>query len=559
MRINNNLMAMNAHRMLNINDAFQNRSMEKLSSGYRINSSGDDAAGLAISEKMRAQIKGLQQSSRNAQDAISLIQTTEGATNEVHEILQRIRHLAVQSSNDTNVSEDRVSVQREVDQLIVEIDRIAETTEFNGITLLDGTGSAGEVDQSVIDSLTSALPAYIDDAMDQIETNFSINSPTGTRNMDITYYYDDTSSTGASMGTADGGASLTFRLNLANITDSNGALINEASLDTLIAHEVMHAYQFTNMSFATDGADRNLENWFLEGLSMVIQGGNGFAETDRNVALTSSFDGDYKSAFQAVKTLHEITNGGINAIIDRLEAGDDLDAAINTTTQAIVGSELAGSTTGFADFTLVSNFITWFNNDADGEIDTYLTGSNDFTQGSGVIITGGVKGSNSNVTYDATIANDAASTTATNSFDITFTNPDFAGTGGTLFMQVGANEGQNIEITLGNVTTTNLGVNIIKVVTSEGSQNAITVLDEAIEKVSTLRSRYGAYQNRFEHAIRNVDNATENLQSSESRIRDVDMANEIMKFTKKNILKQAAQSILAQANKEQQSVINLLR
>ncbi len=559
MRINNNISAMNSGRIMDNTLKQVSKNMAKLSSGFRINQAGDDAAGLAISEKMRAQVRGLKQASRNSQDAVSLIQTAEGGTSEVHEILQRIRSLSVQSASDTNVSVDRKAIQNEVDQLLTEVDRIANDTEFNGIKLLNGTGSGGVVTQATIDSLTGQLPAYIDDAMDQIEANFGISEPAGIRDMDITYYYDDTSTTGASMGTSDGGASLTMRVNLAQVTDSNGDLIAESSLDTLIAHEVMHAYQFTNMPFATDGSDRDLENWFVEGLAMAIQGGNGFAETDRNVNLTNPFDGDYKSAYQAVKTLHEITNGGIDSIITRLEAGDDLDAALTATNQVIAGSEVAGATTGYVDFTSVTDFINWFNADADGAIDTYLTASNDFTQGSGVITDGSTKGSNSNLTYDATISNDAADTKATNNFTIAFTNPNFAGTGGFLSMQVGANEGQDLTVQLGNVTTTNLGISGISISSSSMSKNAITTIDSAIETVSAIRSRYGALQNRLEHSIKNIDNAAENLTSAESRIRDIDMAKEMMAFTKNNILQQASQSMLSQANKAPSSVLGLIQ
>ena len=142
MRINNNLMALNTHRAMGVVVGNQSKSMEKLSSGYRINRAGDDAAGLAISEKMRGQIRGLNQASRNSQDGISLIQTAEGALNETHAILQRMRELAVQSANDTNVNADRGAIQNELDQLVEEIDRIGNTTEFNTQKLLDGNVSS---------------------------------------------------------------------------------------------------------------------------------------------------------------------------------------------------------------------------------------------------------------------------------------------------------------------------------------------------------------------------------------------------------------------------------
>ena len=277
MRINNNLMAMNAHRQLKINSANQEKSLEKLSSGYRINRAGDDAAGLSISEKMRAQIRGLQKASSNAQDGISLIQTAEGALTETHEILQRMRELAVQAANDTNVKEDRDAIALELKELSAEITRIGEKTQFNTQTLLAGSLS--------------------------------------------------------------------------------GAVI-----------------------------------------------------------------------------------------------------------------------------------------------------------------------------------------------------------------QIGANKGETLTIDIGNMRATALGVlfegsgsAILSVDTSSNAQNAISKIDEAINKVSSERAKLGAKQNRLEHTIRNLDTSAENLQASESRIRDVDMAKEMMNFTKNNILNQAATAMLAQANMVPQGVLQLLQ
>jgi flagellin len=272
MRINNNLMAMNAHRQLGINSGNQTKSLEKLSSGFRINRAGDDAAGLAISEKMRGQIRGLNQASRNAQDGVSLIQTAEGALNETHAILQRMRELAVQSSNDTNVSADRTAIQEEVTALTAEIERIKGDTEFNTQKLLDGT------------------------------------------------------------------------------------------LESAVIH-------------------------------------------------------------------------------------------------------------------------------------------------------------------------------------------------------IGANAGQALKVTIDNMGKTALGVHTgaIKVTDQTGANAAITAINTALTTVSTERSQLGAIQNRLEHTIKNLDTGAENLQASESRIRDVDMAKEMMSFTKNNILNQAAQAMLAQANQAPQGVLQLLR
>ena len=274
MRINHNIAALNTYRQLTANNVMQQKSLAKLSSGLRINSAADDAAGLAISEKMRGQIRGLEMASKNAQDGISLIQTAEGALNETHAILQRMRELAVQSANDTNTDADRAELQKEVDQLITEIDRIANNTEFNTKKLLDGS---------------------------------------------------------------------------------------------------------------------------------------------------------------------------------------------------------------------------------------------------------------------------------------------LSGSGNGLMFHIGANSGQSIELNIAKMTAAGLGVSGLTISSQSGADDAITIINNAIETVSAERSKLGAYQNRLEHTINNLGTASENLIAAESRIRDVDMAKEMMEFTKTNILSQAAQAMLAQANQLPQGVLQLLR
>ncbi len=568
MRIQNNMQAMNTGRMLSLNDTNKSKVLEKLSSGFRINRAGDDAAGLAISEKMRAQIRGLNMASRNSQDAISLIQTAEGAAGEVHNILQRMRELAVQSSNDTNVTADRNSVQSEVEQLTSELDRIASTTEFNGITLLNSSSTSKTITQSTVSTFTANLPGYLNDAMTAIETQLEIASPTGQRNMDITYYYDDTTDTGASMGTADGGSSLTLSVNLANITDAGGNLKQEGVLDTLIAHEMVHAYEFTQMDFATTGGNQVNENWFLEGLAMTIQGGNFFDVTDLTHTVTTSnpFDGDYRSAYEAVKVMHEVIDGGLDALIDELEdPGVTLDQAIDNVSWSITGGNMTAADGGY-DLTAdiindVSDFLEYFNTSTD--VTTFLgrtAGGQEFDPNvSGAITDAATKGSTSALDLDATIGPTNSTALVTSKFALNFTNSTFTGSGEKLSMQIGANEGQILEVELGNVSASSLGVESIDLTTQEGSGEAITIISTAIESVSTIRSRFGALQNRLEHTIKNLDNSSENLQSAESRIRDLDMADAMMDFTKQNILTQAAQAMMGQANNAPQSVLQLLR
>lgn len=397
MRINNNLMAMNTHRQLGINNAAGAKSIEKLSSGYRINRAGDDAAGLAISEKMRGQIRGLDQASRNSQDTISLIQTAEGALNESHAILQRMRELSVQSANDTNTDSDRKALQGEVKQLVSELDRIGNTTEFNTKKLLEGSAKG----------VTEAV---------------------------------------------DG----TMRVN----NNSALTLSNSAAVDTRIASSTV-----------------------ANGAYMVIRTGDS--------ATTTGFDAN---DFEIIGPDGSKVTGA---------AGITLTAGTTITLSAAV-------VTGTATLRTNANLSTI----KVGDSMTFVFGKAE---------------------------------TASSSL------------GGSIMGQIGANSGQTAFISMGDMRSAALGVDKVDISTKFGAQVAIETVQGGLEKVSAQRSSLGAMQNRLEHTIKNLDTAGENLQASESRVRDVDMAKEMMTFTKNNILTQAAQAMLAQANQAPQGVLQLLR
>ena len=401
MRINNNLMAMNAHRQLGVNSASQAKSLEKLSSGFRVNRAGDDAAGLAISEKMRGQIRGLNQASRNAQDTISLIQTAEGALTETHNILQRMRELAVQSVNDTNTDADRDELQAEVKQLKAEVNRIATTTEFNTKKLLDG--SAKGLSEQI---LGSAKLAY-----------------------NTTVTMKDGFTTAAQILT-------TGKLN------ESYTLVRVASTSDSTAFQVA----------------------------------------------------DYKIYDQA---------GAAVATID----SNTTSLGVNSVAQLIVGTNVISTATIYS---------------ASAGFTTMVVGE---------------------------------------SITFTFGKAEAAGTDvdNAILTQIGANSGQSAYISVRSMKTDDIGVTSIDVSSKFGAVNAIETVNQAITKVSTQRSSLGANQNRLEYTIRNLDTASENLQASESRIRDVDMAKEMMTYTKSNILNQAAQAMLAQANQAPQGVLQLLR
>ncbi len=402
---------MNAQRNLGINTKSQSSSMEKLSSGLRINRAGDDAAGLAISEKMRNQISGLNQASRNAQDAISLIQTAEGALGETHEMLKRIRELAIQSANDTLTNSDRESIDIEVQQLLTEIDGIAQKTEFNDRNLLGG-GALIPADVASLYAAqahaSSRLKSYVD------------------REVTINLYY----TSAAIILSADAVKSA-----YATITDLE---------NTIGALE----YKMAGLASASRGATLST--------IAILQG----SINDNNILI-----------------------GEANA-----------EAAVLIAS----GAELEKSLIAFQAINMKS-------------------AANNLQ---GITLTG--KSPN-----------------------------EFA-------FHVGANQNQKINVNITEMTVDSLGLGTTRVDTMVGASIALSIVDVAIEMVSSQRATLGAVQNRLEHTISNVDNTAENLQAAESAIRDTDMPAEMVELTKYNILTQSAQAMLAQANQTPQQVLQLL-
>lgn len=357
------------------------------------------------------------------------------------------------------------------------------------------------------------------------------------------------------MGTSTG-AELTLYVNLAKVAP-NDTLISPDSLDRLIAHEMMHGVQFTEMStFLTGGMDLN-ETWVAEGLAMLIQGGNDFLTAlgnNSDATIGDAWGGntlDYAEAYLAMRSLHEITDGGISAFIERLELGDTLDQAINATVQDNSGEVDPG-----ADFTTFNQFVTWFN--TSGAVDTYLDTADEFINGTGAVDSGNVQGSDSNLSSANTVPNLSQTALLNSHYTMNFTGST-AGLSEGLEIQIGANSKQTIKITPINLKPTVLNIAGLDLRSISTASAAISKVDSAINAVSEARSYFGAMQNRIEHTILNLDNTSENLQSAESRIRDLDMAKEMMSFTKNNILSQAAQAMLAQANNFPQGILQLLR
>ncbi|WP_016995598.1 flagellin [Lysinibacillus boronitolerans] len=460
MRINHNIAALNTHRQLNTAAAGQSKSMEKLSSGLRINRAGDDAAGLAISEKMRGQIRGLDMAAKNSQDAISLIQTAEGALNETHSILQRMRELSVQAANDTNTATDRGELQKEITQLTEEIDRIGNTTEFNTKTLMSGDFGTKAV---------SGTPANI-----EIKSALSSTITQGS--------YAIAVSTEAVQGTVTG---------TVDLTDSASDYVAVAG---------------SNDELVVNGKTIKFE----AGTYTAAQVASKLNEYKDETGVTASIDGTDGTLV--------LTNNKVGAQNNTI-AGNAANDLLGATPVVVAGVNAAITVDGAAVGVSVDS--------KDGRELTITEGS--------------LKG----LTLSAKGAASSTSTLTVNKNALT--------------MQIGANENQNLKITVEDMRAASLGVDAIDVTTASKASSAITTINNALEKVSGERSKLGAYQNRLEHTINNLNTSSENLTAAESRVRDVDMAKEMMEQTKNSILSQAAQAMLAQSNQMPQGVLQLLR
>ena len=549
MIINHNLNAMNAHRQLGVTNNNGGKSMEKLSSGLRINRAGDDAAGLSISEKMRAQIRGLNQASRNSQDGISMIQTAEGALQETHAILQRMRELAVQSSNDTNVGIDREAIQREIEQLKSEIDRIGNTTEFNTQSLLKGdtgfdvakSNVAGV--QNLSGGLTSKTQASVeftakvlaDSETGDFSTTFSIQG----KDFIVKLAHDTSSDQYGTIGdhTLD---STNTTATIQYVTEGDGVGEAAAVADTDVASKTAAALQ------AMIDADADLAGKYK-------------VTANANQVKIEAIAGE---AFDGSAGFIGAVNGDIATTAVAASAGTTSITNASTTIDftSISSTDLAGK-----GWTINGQVVEFYNADQgvyEGEaiginVGTGKTGADLVAQIASQLNAKveGVRVEQGTITTDLVITADALGEKGN--------GIEFADGGAkkefTASFQIGANQGQTMEIKIGDMRSEALGVKNVDLSTRDGAQSAITTIEEAIKKVSTQRSELGAFQNRLEHTINNLDTSAENLQASESRIRDVDMAKEMMEFTKNNILQQAAQAMLAQANNAPQGVLQLLR
>ena len=444
MRINTNTAAMNTYSNLTSANASKSSSLAKLSSGLRINKAGDDAAGLAISEKMKNQVSGMTQASRNAQDGISLIQTAEGALGETHSILNRMRDLTVQAANGTNTDEDKTAIQAELTSLTSEVNRIAEDTEFNTQGLMNATDgvSVESLNDSKVDKdkLTAAYAAKV-----------------------------DTGFTGNTQALADGLSAL-----------------SEEKLDSVITE-----YNTQMKKSITDAA----------------------AVPDNTPLATNRYD---STTVPGKTTFENLTSDEEAGILKAYNEVNNLK--------------------GDAAETNIANIQTLDTADATKVIAKYDVNETDRYNKATLEVDKKVA--------DATI--EKLDIQKLDSKEFTF--------------QIGANAGEKISVKINNMSANGLGISDINVTSDAQTTDAILgKLDKAIESVSSQRANLGAVQNRLDHTVSNLATTKENLSEANSRITDVDMAEEMMSFTKSNILSQASTSMLAQANQMPQSVLSLLQ
>ena len=480
MVVQHNMQAMNANRMLNVTTSAQSKSTEKLSSGYRINRAADDAAGLTISEKMRKQIRGLDQASTNAEDGVSSVQTAEGALTEVHSMLQRMNELATQAANGTNSKDsDRQAIQDEIDQLTTEIDRVSETTKFNETYLLKGDKGA-------------------------------------TKNV-----YMNGHDAGLKGTLTDSAKSATFVMD----TLSEGDKITIAGKEYKIGSSTTDATNLIDkankeLTAAGAGSTKDVE---IDGKKYTLTfkaGGNTIADAEGNaVADLNTLKGKVKEGSsvgydgKTLTVMNDKLGGGTDG--KTADGIDDDDSSIITAARAkdLIKAELTAA-----------NNIGTVDEKATVEDGVDADGKTTFEIHKGY----------------ATVAN-------TLSFN--------------LHVGADADMTNKINVEIDSMDSASLGIKGLSIMDDSGNAATYTVdaISDAISKVSSQRSSLGAVQNRLEHTINNLDNVVENTTTAESRIRDTDMASEMVNYSKNNILAQAGQSMLAQANQSTQGVLSLLQ
>ncbi len=651
MVVRTNTMALNAYRQLGMNNSAVAKSLEKLSSGFRINRAGDDAAGLAISEKMKAQIKGLETASANAQDGISLIQTAEGNLNEVHDMLNRMVELATKSANGTYTQTERDALQDEVNALLDEIDRISKSANFNGTNLLDGTMGLNKDAFTIGDTVSGA------DAATVTLSGFATKVTAG----DATYHEGAASvsfaapsfdvdlgklefTSAVTNGTLDVGvAGITLSLAATEIVGAMDASALASALAAKVTQATIGGQTFdvkadgNKLSFTLDTAVTTLttaeattiNNAIGSGVTVTAAAGgtgevkgNGIGEIPHDTINVKQAVADVAGARAGIDfnlSTDSIVQDGYKLTIDDKTFVFKTDA--NSTVKASNGETLIDVSAYKTDAEKVHAAVDLLSNESttNFEIESknattiHIDQKDDSTKVYdsedklhavfSATDAGEAEGIELTVTADKINTGDAIRVgdktykfgTGTDTSTVKYLDKDNAVnalktaleddgytvteaggkltiqgavgedapaiTGGGLTLQIGdtADDFNKMTVAVANMSAKGLGLDGLKITSETLSSDAIAKIKTAINSVSTTRASMGALQNRLEHTINNLDVAAENLSAANSRIRDTDMAKEMMNYTKMNVLVQSAQAMLAQANQQPQSVLQLLQ
>ena len=648
MVISHNLQAMNAQRQLGNVSTDIAKNTEKLSSGYRINRAADDAAGLSISEKMRKQIRGLSQASENSQHGVSFVQIADGALTEVHDMLDRMVELTVQAANGTNSSFDRSAIQKEIDQLTKEINRVQETTQFNKIPVFSENGHSPDegifnsniISAAILDTGSSKFTfAYIDSTGNTVNTQETtatgkVNSGL---NKDFADFVVNAASSAASKITsaytslAKASSNVTIGLDVHNIDGKNNTLAsaqlsmrytnawtqmtytmnidssdyNPASFDTMsdarkadlaatIAHEMTHLIMQDTLTGGMIGNNR-FPTWFIEGTAQTSSGDGGWVSggitsgsTDNQVKnymgkldslpygagylATMALGYEVAKAQNSASTVDPSTiKDGLNTLFGELVKqgqNQNLNDAIKSATKST--------------YTSLSEFETKFKNGDNellNDVKSILTQKNASNNPeSGSLLAGSLDEAESEIFKPSNLTDssnvyvlDPSATAFANSFGSGFpavpqpvrgARHGVSEGGEDINVHAGADADMTNKIAIKRYDISAMAIfdgDKVDVMTEDSATKSIDIVGMAKERVSRVRSYYGAIQNRLEHTIKNLDNVVENTTAAESQIRDTDMASEMVKYTKNNILKQAGQSMLTQANQSTQGVMSLLQ
>lgn len=643
MVISHNLQAMNAQRQLGNVSTDIAKNTEKLSSGYRINRAADDAAGLSISEKMRKQIRGLSQASENSQHGVSFVQIADGALTEVHDMLDRMVELTVQAANGTNSSFDRSAIQKEIDQLTKEINRVQETTQFNKIPVFSENGHSPDegifnsniISAAVLDTGSSKFTFACIDSNGQASTTES-SAATGKvnngLNKDFADFVVNAASSAASKITtaypslATASSNVTIGLNVQNIDGPNGTLAsaqlsmrytnawtqmtytmnidssdyNPASFDTMsdaqkadlaatIAHEMTHLIMQDTLTGGMIG-DNRFPTWFIEGTAQTSSGDDGWVSGTIGSGTVKNYMSKLDSLPYGAGYLATMALG--LAVSEKepyigLSTEDKIKHGLDSLFQELVSQkqnqDLSAAIANKTKYSSLDDFENKFKSgDSNllGYVNTILTQKNkDNNPKSGSLLAGSLGEAQSVTFKPANITNvtgvkyvlDPKATAFANSFGSGFpTVPQpvrgarhgVSEGGEDINVHAGADADMTNKIAIKRYDISAMAIfdgDKVDVMTEDSATKSIDIVGMAKERVSRVRSYYGAIQNRLEHTIKNLDNVVENTTAAESQIRDTDMASEMVKYTKNNILKQAGQSMLTQANQSTQGVMSLLQ